>query len=88
MQRYTDDDDSYLSWIAQHPDGFVVNTDRNPNPNYLVLHRSTCRTISGRPSRGSSWTADYTKICGGRPELESWARNEIRAELRPCRICE
>jgi hypothetical protein len=29
---FRDDDESYLAWVAAHPTGFVVNTQRSGNP--------------------------------------------------------
>jgi hypothetical protein len=87
MQQFVDNDSGYLDWISRNLDGFVVNSYRNPSPAYLVLHRTTCRIISGNPARGRQWTADYIKVCGGRAELESWARTHIGGALQPCRLC-
>jgi hypothetical protein len=83
-----DDDSGYLRWIADHPDGFVVNTFRKPNPSYLILHRSTCGTITGTPARGKRWTTgDFAKICStDRVDLARWAR-EHNGELHPCGLC-
>ncbi len=58
MEQFKDDDRGFLRWIAEHPDGFVVNTYRNPSPQYLRLHRASCRSISGKPANGTSWTKD------------------------------
>ena len=87
MQRFADDDAGYLSWISRNPDGYVVNANRNPSPNYLMLHRATCRTITENPTRGGRWTADYIKLCGQRAELERWAHDEIGGSLQPCGHC-
>jgi hypothetical protein len=87
MQRFVDDDARYLGWIAQNPDGFVLNTERKPTPTYLVLHRATCRTIGGTPARGDRWTTAYQKVCGTRSELELWATQEVHAEPRLCPLC-
>jgi hypothetical protein len=87
MRRFIDDDTGYLDWISRNPDGFVVNTYRNPSPRYLALHRTTCRTITGSPARGRQWTADYIKVCGDRAELESWATTQLHGQLQPCRLC-
>jgi len=87
MTRFVDNDDGYLAWIAQHPDGFVLNTERIPKPNYLRLHRSTCRTITILQPKAGRWTADYIKICGSRTELESWARDTVGGVVQPCRFC-
>jgi hypothetical protein len=31
MRRFTHDDTGYLSWLAQHPEGFVINTYIKPS---------------------------------------------------------
>jgi hypothetical protein len=87
MERFVDDDAGYLRWVAQNPDGYVLNTYRQPAASYLKLHRATCGTINDRPARGDNWTVDYQKVCGDRAELELWARNQVDGELQPCPIC-
>jgi hypothetical protein len=37
MESFVDDDIGYLAWLAAHPDGFVMNADRETTPTYLVL---------------------------------------------------
>lgn len=87
MQRFVDDDDGYVRWLAEHADEFVLNTERRPRPTYLVLHRAACPTIN-RPQRGvGHWTRDYIKFCGIRAELEALARQQIGGEPRGCGIC-
>lgn len=68
-KRFVDDEAGYLRWVGDHPDGFVVNTYRQPRADYLVLHRSACGSIRGAPARGVQWTADYIKVCGDVPPL-------------------
>jgi hypothetical protein len=69
---YRDDDDGFFSWQDQHPDGYFINTERSPNPNYLVLHIPGCGHFKGAPS--VNWTKDYIKTCSlSRAELERWA---------------
>lgn len=87
MQPFIDDDSGYLRWISQNPDGYVVNTYRNPMPTYLILHRAMCRTISGNPARGRQWTGEYMKVCGSLPELRTWASQVVQGELRRCQLC-
>jgi hypothetical protein len=87
MQRFVDDDDGYLEWLAAHPDGFVINVERSPQTAYIVLHRASCRTISGDPARGAQWTHDYIKVCGGRNELEEFARRDVGGPAQPCELC-
>jgi hypothetical protein len=40
VERFRDDDPGYERWLAGHPALFVLNTSRNPAPNYLMLHRA------------------------------------------------
>ncbi|WJK38367.1 SDR family oxidoreductase [Solwaraspora sp. WMMA2056] len=87
VEMFIDDDSGYLAWVDRHPDGFVLNTYRNPAASYLMLHRSTCRTISGTPAGGSHWTLDYSKICGRRRELEQLVLERLGAVVHPCRLC-
>lgn len=87
MRDFIDDDTGYERWLAANPDQFVINTPRNPTPTNIVLHRATCRTINGTPSRGLRWTADFIKFCGTRNELEMYARTQIGGTARPCQLC-
>lgn len=87
VQPFVDDDPGYLRWLTTHPDGYVLNTERNPSPRYLVLHRASCRTISTLPRGATRWTVDYRKYCGERSELEDIARLQLGGEPRPCSFC-
>ena len=88
MQQFIDDESGYLTWIARHHNGFVVNAAREPGPTYLILHRATCGTISGTPARGNLWTKDLSKTCSvDRAELEGWARRHVGGDLHPCGLC-
>jgi hypothetical protein len=86
MQRFTDDDRGYLEWLDHHPDGFVINTGRNPSAAYLMLHRAGCGTITGKPARGDTFTGEYAKVCGGRDEPEEFARH-LGGHAQPCGLC-
>lgn len=48
MERFDHDDDGYLRWVAVHPSGVVINCFPNLSTDYLVLHRSTCPSITIR----------------------------------------
>jgi len=52
-----------------------------------MLHRATCRTISGVPSRGVRWTGPYIKLCGERDELESAVVVEFGGAAEGCGLC-
>jgi hypothetical protein len=86
MQRFVDDDRGYLDWLAYHPDSFVINTGRTPSATYRMLHRAGCGTINGRPARGTTFTAEYAKVCGERRELEQFAR-QLGGQAQPCGLC-
>jgi hypothetical protein len=87
VQTFVDDDLGYQRWLEMHPDLYVLNAERPPRPSYLVLHRATCRTISGTPTRGIQWTADYIKVCGPRADLEAFARHDVGGAARACGFC-
>jgi len=85
---FLDDDPGYLGWIRRHPGGFVINCARSPRPDYVVLHRADCWTISGQPSRGKFWTRDLQKICGiTRAELDVWAWDAVDVYPTRCGHC-
>jgi hypothetical protein len=86
MQHFVDDDAGYQQWLTDEPGGFVINTYRAPSSAYLMLHRATCKTISGRPARGSTFMGEYSKVCGAREELQRFA-DSLGGEAGPCRIC-
>ncbi len=85
---FIDDDTGYLAWIAAHPDGYVVNAHRTRTQSYLILHRSRCHTISGRP-RGATWTAaDYSKVCcEDRSALVGWIQRSLGVAPQACGTC-
>ena len=88
LEIFVDDDRGFVSWLRANPGGFVVNTARKPTAGYLKLHRATCRTISGTPPRGSTWTKDYVKACAPTVrQLSSWAMTQVGGTLGFCGTC-
>lgn len=88
MEKFIDNDPGYLDWINKNQRGFVINCDRTPKANYIILHTARCYTINGRPARGKVWTGPYIKICSlDKMELDSWAYTELGVNPRPCKIC-
>jgi len=84
---FRDDDDGFFAWLEANPDGYLINAERNPKPNYLVLHRSGCPHFKGGASV-THWTKDYVKFCSrDRQDLEAWAVSEIHGEVTLCRTC-
>jgi hypothetical protein len=79
---FEDDDASYERWLSQHPNGYVLNSRRNPTSSYLKLHRATCHHIRTLHSGYSRWTSgDYIKVCADdRDEIARWAASRVRGE--------
>jgi hypothetical protein len=88
VEIFRDDEVGYLGWLSAHPAGFVLNVARSPRPNYLILHRATCRTISGRPTRGGPWTGPYIKVCSDDSlQIAAWTGQHVAAAPTRCRVC-
>lgn len=86
MERFEDDEDGYLAWLAAHPAGLVVNTHRPEDRHYLMLHRATCPSISSR-ARTNYTTTGYMKVCSkALAALEQWAAS-LDGRLVPCGLC-
>jgi hypothetical protein len=83
---FRDDETGFVNWRDGHPDGYIVNSERNPRPSYLVLHRATCGHLtSPKPLR---WTKDYIKFCSlGRTDLVEWAKVDVGGEVTLCPTC-
>jgi hypothetical protein len=87
MVRFAHDDAGYRDWLVKHPGGYVINTYMNPSRSYLKLHHVSCTSIS-RLQRGAKTFTDgeYSKVCGGRAELEAYAR-QLGGAAEPCPLC-
>jgi hypothetical protein len=70
--EFMDNDKGYVAWLAEHPNGYVLNCERPPRPSSLTLHRATCWTISR--ASGTNWTVNYQKVCADTfEEINAWA---------------
>jgi hypothetical protein len=89
IELFRNDDGGFFEWLEEHSDGFFLNCNRTPVPNYLVLHRPDCRHFKGDRAH-LSWTKDYIKLCStDREPLESWASEAFgeEAEITLCSAC-
>ena len=89
IETFVDDDEGFVYWRDSHPDGFIVNADRHPQANYLVLHRAICPTLR-LPNASLQWTRSYIKIAANDAnELTRWAAQTVAGfhGLSPCGIC-
>jgi len=84
---FRNNDEAYRAWIADNPNGFVLNTFREPKPTYLILHHADCGSISsGRISNYTTRT--YIKVCSQAvKDLERWGREHTGGELHHCQLC-
>ena len=86
IQQFEDAESEYLEWLAAHPEGYVLNSERHPKPNNLVLHRARCKSISTTWSNYT--TRDYIKTCSeSRDQLAQWARSADGGHPRDCALC-
>jgi serine/threonine protein kinase len=91
--EFIGNDRAYLQWLSQNPAGYVVNTHRSVNPNYMVLHKATCgmiKSTQGIPPGGFT-ERSYIKICSGSIEgLRVWTRQHGRPDgsfSKSCTAC-
>jgi len=88
IQEFIDRDADYLEWVDKHPEGFVLNMRRSPSPEYLVLHRASCSTISGQRDVGAYTSRDYRKAVALEIAELSWlARKYGRRNGTFSKIC-
>jgi len=87
LQRFVDDDQSYLSWLEEHPDGYVLNAERRPTRSFIVLHRTSCAALAG-PAPPEGRTSTMLKVCATTTaEIDAWCRDQVSAFATRCRRC-
>jgi hypothetical protein len=83
-QEFFHNENGYLNWLRSHPQGFVINTGRSKNTNYMVLHHAWCRQISKYSKNadpGGFTERDYIKICASDlSSLRDWVRQHGRSD--------
>ena len=91
MHEFIDDDEGYHEWVAANPEGLVLNLRRLPDPNYVILHRATCRTISKARPLGAYTARGYRKVVSREEtELAALAGREGRPDCSfssRCGLC-
>ena len=92
MTRFENDDLGYLAWTKAHPYGFVLNVRRIADPDYVVLHRAACGSISNDKQNPGAFTRrDYRKICAlDALKLQLAAKREGRSDgsfSKRCGLC-
>lgn len=85
-ELFKDDDNGFFAWLVANPGGMFINAEREPKPNYLVLHKSWCRHFKRRGNL--KWTKDYVKVCSVELKaLERWAAETVGGQITPCSAC-
>lgn len=83
---FQDDDRGFFHWLEENPHGYFINSERNPKPGYLILHRPSCPHFTGTP--GLHWTRDYVKFCSqDRRALDEWAIGTVGGQTTLCQAC-
>jgi hypothetical protein len=84
-------DAEYLTWIAEHPNWFVLTSNRSLTPRHTVIHQATCVTIAqlrGTAQPGG-FTRRYIKVGGASvSSLRQWIlSNRPNGSVRECPRC-
>lgn len=81
MNRFAKDDSAYFAWLAENPAGFVLNVRKTADPDYVVLHRAICPSISSTAvDRGAYTGRGYRKWCASQADA---LRAAAKLEGRP-----
>jgi hypothetical protein len=83
------DGDVLTAWLTANARGHVLNILRSMNPSDARVHEAACRTITGTPPRGRTWTGPYVKVCSASlTELDAWALLHTESAITRCGICQ
>ena len=82
VELFRDDDRGYTAWLTENTRGYVLNIQRSMNPSDARVHKVACRTITGMPPRGRTWTGPYVKACSpSLTELYAWALSHAESAI-------
>lgn len=63
MIVFQNDDRAYFAWLREHPTGYVLNVRKKPDPDYVILHQASCRSITRELQKPGGYTGrGYQKI--------------------------
>ena len=85
-------DDEFIGWIDENPNGFILNILRPKIPSNISkehpkIHFANCSGLK-KSLGSSSTTKKYFKVCSNSiEELEQWSLNTYNKELTPCGTC-
>jgi hypothetical protein len=72
MLTFDNNETGYLQWVADNPNGFVINAPKRSGDFPDYLHRASCGSIRSK-RRTNYTTTTFKKICSvDRQELVDW----------------
>ena len=84
-QEFRGDDAGYLSWLENHPAGYLINIGKSYSPTGARMHHASCYTLRNQVS---AQTDSYVKVCADHlADLETWAIDHVGREVQPCGTC-
>ena len=88
FKKFEKDEERYLEWVQNNPNGFIVNADEPASSTeYPMVHRATHRLMTS-PKKQNYTTGRYFKVCSNdMKDLETWAKQVRGRSLNPCRKC-
>jgi SAM-dependent methyltransferase len=93
--EFVNDEAGYLAWLADYPDGFVLDAMRNENPDFMMLHRASCVRVNDyAPEEKWGGFTEHRRIkVGGSSvgSLREWVRHHGREDgsfSSTCAICD
>lgn len=92
MIEFKNDENGYFAWLSQNPNGYVLNVRFDSDPDYVVLHRASCSTISSENLTPGAYTSrGFRKWCADQEsDLQSAAKLEGRKDgtfSKKCSLC-
>ena len=92
VKKFEPDDEKYLAWINDHPEGFILTSSKSLYPPHTVIHRASCdkiKTLKGNAKPGGFTERNYIKVyAASEIILENWVRQmRIDGFSRKCSTC-
>lgn len=92
IKEFEPDDEKYLQWLNEHPEGFILTSNKSLYLNFTVIHKATCNKIkipTGKAKPGGFTERHYIKVyADSTTVLESWLRKrKPNGSSRKCSFC-
>jgi hypothetical protein len=88
VEVFRDDDEGYMRWLADNPNGYVLNLQRSLNPSDARVHQARCSAITGVNPRRGPWTGAYIKLCSPVVEaIDRLSAEQFGSPIARCHRC-